>query len=128
MFKDIAPEFKKMLIGAMKELCAVGQFGPVIDAEAYRNISNYIEQVEGRVLSIIRIAEITVDRREVRLEEIVQDINATGYGLTFRPACMIACSLSLRRSRREISRHCWKHPKSSISDWSRSQRLVLPIS
>lgn len=116
--KDIAPEFKKMLIGAMKELCVGNPWristdiGPVIDAEAYRNISNYIEQakLEGRVLcaldvpdqgffippTLIAIRGIADLSREIfgpvlhmaefaakDLEEIVQDINATGYGLTF---------------------------------------------
>ncbi len=86
--------------------------GPVIDAQAQANIATYITQArtEGRLIkelsapktgtfiapTILRVAGIGQMPREIfgpvlhvatfparALDEVVQDINATGYGLTF---------------------------------------------
>lgn len=115
---DIAPEFTKMLIGAMKEL-SIGDpwhlstdVGPVIDAEAQATIQSHIDtmRAKGAVLfdlptpnyghfiapTLIKVTGIAELEREIfgpvlhiatfdadALDQVIDDINATGYGLTF---------------------------------------------
>ena len=116
--EDIAPEFQKMLIGAMKELSLGNPWhistdiGPVIDAQAQSEIATYIDaaRAEGRVIyelqtpntgffiapTLIRVAGISSLEREIfgpvlhiatfkadQLDQVIDDINATGFGLTF---------------------------------------------
>lgn len=116
--EDIAPQFEKMLIGAMKELSLGNPWhlstdiGPVIDKEAQDNIIDYIDQarVEGRVKfelsspnggtfvapTLIKVNGIEELEREIfgpvlhiatfqsnELDDVIDSINATGYGLTF---------------------------------------------
>ena len=97
--------------------------GPVIDAEAQAGITAYIDQarIDGRVLkelvapahgtfvapTLIRVEGLAKLEREVfgpvlhvvrfqvdQLDAVIDDINATGYGLTFgrKPGSMAACS------------------------------------
>ena len=115
---DIATEFTKMLTGAMKELSLGNPWhistdvGPVIDAEAQRDILSYIDtaRAEGRVLyelqtpnmghfvapTLIKVDGIQNLGREIfgpvlhiatfksdQLDQVIDDINATGFGLTF---------------------------------------------
>ena len=115
---DIAEEFTKMLIGAMKEL-SIGDpwsyatdVGPVIDRDAQTDIAAHIDamRAKGKVIfdmptpnyghfispTLIKVDGIAELEREIfgpvlhictfdadELDKIINDINATGYGLTF---------------------------------------------
>ncbi len=115
---DIAPEFTKMLIGAMKELSLGDPWdistdvGPVIDTDAQMDIQGHIDamRANGAVLyetpkpnygnfvapTLIKIDGIAALEREIfgpvlhictfdadELDNVIDAINATGYGLTF---------------------------------------------
>jgi RHH-type proline utilization regulon transcriptional repressor/proline dehydrogenase/delta 1-pyrroline-5-carboxylate dehydrogenase len=116
--EDIAPAILPMLQGAMDAL-ALGNpwtlatdIGPVIDAQAQANITDYIAhaRAEGRLIkelsplktgtfiapTILQVEGIGQMPHEIfgpvlhvatfpasALDKVVQDINATGYGLTF---------------------------------------------
>ena len=116
--EDIAPAILPMLQGAMDAL-ALGNpwtlatdIGPVIDAQAQDNITDYIAhaRAEGRLIkelsplktgtfiapTILQVEGIGQMPHEIfgpvlhvatfpasALDKVVQDINATGYGLTF---------------------------------------------
>ncbi len=116
--EDIAPDFTRLLTGAMEAL-RVGDpwhlstdAGPVIDAQARDSIMQHIEKAraEGRILAelaaprdgyfvpptLISISGIGDLEREVfgpvlhlatfgaaELDRVIDDINRTGYGLTF---------------------------------------------
>lgn len=116
--EDIAPEFTKMLLGAMQCLTVADPWhlstdvGPVIDAAARDGIAQHIAQAraEGRVIAettapatgtfiaptLISVPGIAALEREIfgpvlhlatfkahQLDAVIDDINATGYGLTF---------------------------------------------
>jgi RHH-type proline utilization regulon transcriptional repressor/proline dehydrogenase/delta 1-pyrroline-5-carboxylate dehydrogenase len=116
--EDIAPDFIRMLIGAMQALRMGNPWelstdvGPVIDAEARDGIAAHIEiaRGEGRLLAeleplkggnfiaptILQVDGIFQMTREIfgpvlhlatykshELDKVINDINATGYGLTF---------------------------------------------
>jgi RHH-type proline utilization regulon transcriptional repressor/proline dehydrogenase/delta 1-pyrroline-5-carboxylate dehydrogenase len=116
--EDIAESFLEMLTGAMEAL-QIGtpwdvstDVGPVIDAEAHKDITGYIDAArkDGRILkecavpsdgyfvppALIRVKGIGDLEREVfgpvlhvatykaeKLDRVIDDINGTGYGLTF---------------------------------------------
>jgi RHH-type proline utilization regulon transcriptional repressor/proline dehydrogenase/delta 1-pyrroline-5-carboxylate dehydrogenase len=114
--EDIAPHVIEMLIGAMNELRMGNPWdlatdvGPVIDAEAFGNIADYIAAAGAEVIhqiaapkdglfippTLIRVPGIAALGREIfgpvlhvatfaaeDLDQVIADINATGYGLTF---------------------------------------------
>ena len=116
--EDVAPEFIKMLTGAMDELSLGDPWnlatdsGPVIDELARRGIADHIETArrDGRILkeietpdtgtfiapTLIKVPGIENLEREIfgpvlhiatfkshQLDNVIQAINATGYGLTF---------------------------------------------
>ncbi|MDF2140939.1 bifunctional proline dehydrogenase/L-glutamate gamma-semialdehyde dehydrogenase PutA [Paenirhodobacter sp. CAU 1674] len=114
--EDIAPHVIEMLIGAMDELRLgtpwdlTTDVGPVIDAEAFGNIADYIAAAGTEVIhqiaapkdglfippTLIRVPGIAALGREIfgpvlhvatfaaeDLGQVIADINATGYGLTF---------------------------------------------
>lgn len=116
--EDIAPEFTKMLVGAMQCLSVADPWhlstdvGPVIDEAARDGIAQHIAQAraEGRVIAettapttgtfiaptLISVPGIAALEREIfgpvlhlatfkahQLDAVIDDINATGYGLTF---------------------------------------------
>jgi RHH-type proline utilization regulon transcriptional repressor/proline dehydrogenase/delta 1-pyrroline-5-carboxylate dehydrogenase len=114
--EDIAPHVIEMLIGAMNELRMGNPWdlatdvGPVIDAEAFGNIADYIAAADPAVIhqiaapkdglfippTLIRVPGIAALGREIfgpvlhvatfaaeDLDQVIADINATGYGLTF---------------------------------------------
>jgi RHH-type proline utilization regulon transcriptional repressor/proline dehydrogenase/delta 1-pyrroline-5-carboxylate dehydrogenase len=116
--EDVAPEFEKMLFGAMDELRMgdpwhlATDIGPVIDTEAHGQIAEYVAQARtaGHVLHelsppenghfiapvALRVRGIADLDREVfgpvlhiarfkaaDLDRVIDDVNATGYGLTF---------------------------------------------
>ena len=116
--EDVAEEFERMLFGAMNELRLGDPWhlptdvGPVIDAEAQAQITDYVSQArtEGRVLHelttpaeghfiapvALRVRGIHDLTREVfgpvlhiarfkaaDLDRVIADVNNTGYGLTF---------------------------------------------
>jgi len=114
--EDIAPHVIEMLIGAMDELRMGNPWdlatdvGPVIDAEAFGNIADYIAAAGAEVIhqiaapkdglfippTLIRVPGIAALGREIfgpvlhvatfaaeDLDQVIADINATGYGLTF---------------------------------------------
>ena len=115
---DIAPAILPMLQGAMDALglgnpwTLATDIGPVIDAQAQANITDYIThaRAEGRLIkelsapktgtfiapTILQVEGIGQMPHEIfgpvlhvatfpasALDKVVQDINATGYGLTF---------------------------------------------
>jgi RHH-type proline utilization regulon transcriptional repressor/proline dehydrogenase/delta 1-pyrroline-5-carboxylate dehydrogenase len=115
---DIAPAILPMLQGAMDALTMgnpwtlATDIGPVIDAQAQANITDYIAhaRAEGRLIkelpapktgtfiapTILQVEGIGQMPHEIfgpvlhvatfpasALDKVVQDINATGYGLTF---------------------------------------------
>ncbi len=114
--EDIAPHVIEMLIGAMNELRMGNPWdlatdvGPVIDAEAFGNIADYIAAAGAELIhqiaapkdglfippTLIRVPGIAALGREIfgpvlhvatfaaeDLDQVIADINATGYGLTF---------------------------------------------
>ncbi len=116
--EDIAPAILPMLQGAMDALTLgnpwtlATDIGPVIDAQAQANITDYIAhaRAEGRLIkelsalktgtfiapTILQVEGIGQMPHEIfgpvlhvatfpasALDKVVQDINATGYGLTF---------------------------------------------
>ena len=116
--EDIAPDFIKMLIGAMQALRLGAPWdlstdvGPVIDAAALKAITDHIQSAaaDGRVLAqlsppaagtfvaptLIQVGGIGDLDREIfgpvlhvatfksnELEQVIDAINGTGYGLTF---------------------------------------------
>ena len=116
--EDIAPEFTKMLVGAMHCLSVADPWhlstdvGPVIDDAARDGIAQHIAQAraEGRVIAettapvtgtfiaptLISVPGIGALEKEIfgpvlhlatfkahQLDAVIDDINATGYGLTF---------------------------------------------
>ena len=115
---DIAESFQRLLTGAMDELRMGDPWelgidvGPVIDAEAQRSITAYVEAArnDGRVLhqldtpgaghfvapTLIRVPGIEAMEREIfgpvlhfatfqstELDAVIDRVNGTGYGLTF---------------------------------------------
>ena len=116
--EDVAGPFMEMLYGAMDELVVGNPWdlrtdvGPVINAGAHTEISEYIEaaRAEGRVLkqlatpdagtfiapTVLKVTGIADLEKEVfgpvmhvatykasELDDVVAAINATGFGLTF---------------------------------------------
>ena len=116
--EDVADHMQEMLFGAMDELrlgdpwALSTDVGPVIDAEAQREIAEYIAEARavGRVLkelavpnaghfiapTVIRVGGIGDLPREIfgpvlhlarfkakHLDRVIADVNARGYGLTF---------------------------------------------
>ena len=116
--EDVAPHLIEMIKGAMDELRMgdpwdlATDVGPVIDAQAHRQIGDYVAaaRAEGRVIHeltaptggtfiapvMIRVAGIADLEREVfgpvlhiatfragKVAEVIKAVNATGYGLTF---------------------------------------------
>ena len=116
--EDIYPSFLKMLKGAMDELRVTDPWnlcsdsGPLIDAEAHRNIAGYVDakKAAGKILhqtkapdrghylppTLVEVASIADLEGEIfgpvlhiatfkasRIDEVIEAINDTGYGLTF---------------------------------------------
>ncbi|MDO5667955.1 MAG: trifunctional transcriptional regulator/proline dehydrogenase/L-glutamate gamma-semialdehyde dehydrogenase [Alcaligenaceae bacterium] len=119
--EDVADKLITMLRGAMHELCLGNpdrlrtDVGPVIDAEAQQNISDYIEEMRSKsfkieqlsktatsnlgtfipptIIEVNKVADVTREvfgpvlhilryQRE-NLNDVIDEINAHGYGLTF---------------------------------------------
>ena len=114
--KDVEPALTRMLTGAMDALVTgdpwdiATDVAPVIDAEAHREISDYLISGKGRVEkmtaapevghfippTILRVSGIEEVEREVfgpvlhlatfdgdEIDAVIEAINAKGYGLTF---------------------------------------------